>query len=185
MSVMVSPTTSDPLLPLPFQSAALREQVRRFQQQRRPPAVEASRYLEQLSRPKERALVENREGPLNFSVGIIYDFTPHNPRALPTPDTTHIFHGISQQGSCPYWGVWDFKWEQPGNGTHAGVGLIDGCPVLRRPAEKNRTGQASVFNTESSVVLRKSNRICTVAVTHAAQILCSGWEKSFGTPWTE
>lgn len=156
---MVSPTTSDPFLPLPFQSAALREQVRRFQQKRRPLAVVASRYLEQLSRPKERALVENREGPLNFSVGIIYDFIPPNPPALPTPDTTHIFHRISQQGSCPYWGVWDFKWEQPSNGTHgpdADVGLIYACLVLRRPVDFFfSSGEACVFNTDSSVVSRK------------------------------
>lgn len=74
--------------------AILHEQVRRFQQQSRLLSVVPSRYLEQLSRPKQRFLVEETKKKSLFCFLVTIKNLKCNPPP-PFPFTLHIFHRIS------------------------------------------------------------------------------------------
>lgn len=75
--------------------AILQEQVRRFQQQSRLLSVVPSRYLEQLSRPKQRFLVEETKKKKSLLFSCDYKESQVQPAPPPFPFTLHIFHRIS------------------------------------------------------------------------------------------
>lgn len=80
--------------------AILQEQVRRFQQQSRLLSVVPSRYLEQLSRPKQRFLVEETKKKKSLLFSCDYKESQVQPAPPPSPSHCTYFTGLAFEFSA-------------------------------------------------------------------------------------